>query len=208
MALDANILLRGITPSLGAAVSQGFQIGQGIKNAPLRSQLLDLQAQQIGQQIKNAPLRSQLLDLQAQRQGQAVQSASQDIGQSAALAAFQIFGDTPADQITQEQFNVGIQTADRLGVPLGDQERAFNPQNVAGMASLAQAGKQASLQRRGGGQTGFQTNAPIITEKDGQKYLCRFGRLEGNTDTRMVRLIRAEILYWREKWHLPQSVGL
>ena len=39
MAIDANILLRGIVPDSTAAASQGFQFGQNIKNAPILNQL-------------------------------------------------------------------------------------------------------------------------------------------------------------------------
>jgi hypothetical protein len=153
MAIDANILLRGIVPDLGSAISQGTQLGQ---------------------QIKQAPMRNKLLELQSQRQEQAIQTTGQDIGQNAALAAYQVFGDTPANEITEQQFNTGIQTADRLGIPLNEQQRMYSPESVSGMASLAQAGKRIGLSKRGAGQTGFQTNAPIITEKDGQKYFTAF----------------------------------
>ena len=46
MATDPNILLQGIVPDLGAAISQGRAIARDIKEQPIRSQLLDLSLQQ------------------------------------------------------------------------------------------------------------------------------------------------------------------
>lgn len=44
MAIDANILLQGRVPDAVGAVGQGFQLGQTVRQAPIRNQLLQQQA--------------------------------------------------------------------------------------------------------------------------------------------------------------------
>lgn len=50
MAIDANILLRGIVPDIGAAISGGFQTGQMIRNAPILRKIREQQVAQGEQQ--------------------------------------------------------------------------------------------------------------------------------------------------------------
>lgn len=54
MALNPNILLQNITPDLGAALAQGQELGQAIRNAPLMRQMNELKVQQ-AQQAVDAP---------------------------------------------------------------------------------------------------------------------------------------------------------
>ena len=46
MAIDPNILLRGIVPNLGETTRQALDIGQSIRQAPARNRLLEAQTQQ------------------------------------------------------------------------------------------------------------------------------------------------------------------
>lgn len=143
MAIDANILLRGIVPDLNRSVGQAVAIGQRIRQAPLRNQLLEQQAQ----------------------------SGQQELGQRSSIAINSIIGDLTEEQITPEIFANSARALQDLGLNLSPKDLQFNPQNVNKLATLSQAGKRFAQQRRGGGQTGFQTNAPIITEDaSGQKF--------------------------------------
>ena len=125
--IDANILLQGIVPDVVGAADRGFRLGQNIKQAPLRNQLLEQQAQQ---------------------GGQAIASGEIDQGQKFAAAVHSVFGDTPADQITPEMFQQGVAALDALGAPLDAEDRIFSPDNAAFAASLSQAGKRARLGAR------------------------------------------------------------
>ena len=157
MAIDPNILLQGIVPDVVGAAGRGFQLGQNIKQAPLRNQLLEQQAQQGGQAIAS------------NEQSLATGDAAQ--GQRLAIGVNSVFGDTPANEITPEMFNQGVAVLDSLGAPLDAEDRIFSPENAAFAARLSQSGKAAIQQQRGGGQSGFQTNAPVITQDaDGQKF--------------------------------------
>ena len=143
MAIDPNILLRGIVPNLTETVGQ---------------------AQQIGQNIRQAPARNRLLEAQTQQQEQAT-------GQDLAIGINSIVGDSTAEQITPDIFANSARALQSLGVNLTSQETQFNPENVNKLVSLSQAGKRFRQEKRSAGQTGFQTNAPIITEdKSGQKF--------------------------------------
>lgn len=143
MAIDANILLRGIVPNLTETIGQ---------------------AQQIGQRIRQGPTRNRLLEAQTQRQ-------ELSSGQDAAIGINSIVGDSTVEQITPEMFANSARALQSIGVNLSPAETEFNPENVNKLVSLSQAGKRFQQQRRGAGQTGFQTNAPIITEDDqGQKF--------------------------------------
>lgn len=135
MAIDPNILLRGITPDLAQSVGQGLSIGREIVQGPLRNQLLQ-----------------------------------QELGEKSSIALNSIVGDLTVEEITPEIFANSVQAAQDLGVKLSREETQFTPQNVNKLVTLSQAGKRFAQQRRGGGQTGFQTNAPVITEQGGQKF--------------------------------------
>lgn len=138
MAIDPNILLRGIVPNLTETAGQ---------------------AQQIGQRIRQAPLRNRLLESKAQAQ-------ELSTGQDAAIAINSIIGDATAGEITPEIFANARNALESLGVKLTSQESDFTSENVAKLVGLSQSGKRFSQSRRGAGQTGFQTNAPIITEDE------------------------------------------
>lgn len=47
MAINPNILLQGIVPDIAGSVAKGLQVGQEIKNAPIRNRLLQLQEQDV-----------------------------------------------------------------------------------------------------------------------------------------------------------------
>lgn len=135
MAIDANILLRGIVPNLTETASQ---------------------AQRLGQRIRQAPLRNRLLESQAQAQ-------ELSTGQDAAIAINSIVGDVTADEMTPEMFANSAAALKSLGVNLTSADTEFTRENVSKLIKLSQSGKRFSQSRRGAGQTGFQTNAPIIT---------------------------------------------
>jgi len=129
MGIDANILLRGIVPDLGAAMQQG---------------------QAIGREFKEAPMRNKLLELQSQRQEQAIQSNELETGQNAALAAYQVIGDATADQITPDVYANIISTAQQRGMPVPDELLNYSPQGANQLVSFAQSGKRIQQAKRGG----------------------------------------------------------
>lgn len=53
MAIDANILLRGIVPDLAGSVQAGLDVGRQIKEGPARTKLLDLQIQRQQSEAQN-----------------------------------------------------------------------------------------------------------------------------------------------------------
>lgn len=121
MAIDPRILLAGVTPNPGEAATQGFKLGQAIRNAPLLRQ-------QREQQL-----------VQSEQQTQAGRLA---LGQKGAIAINSIIGDATAEQITPESFQQSATALQSLGVPLQQTDLEFNPTNVNRLVQLSQAGKR------------------------------------------------------------------
>ena len=128
MAIDPNILLQGIVPDVVGDAGRGFQLGQNIKQAPLRNQLLEQQAQQ---------------------GGQAISAGAAAEGQRLAVGVNSVLGDMTADQITPEIYAQTVAVLDEMGTPVDDQYRAYSPDNAAFAANISQAGKK-SLQQQAG----------------------------------------------------------
>jgi len=179
MAIDANIVLQGIVPNVGRAVGEGMQIGQSIRNAPL---LRRLKKQQIAQGEQLGELRGQQI-----AQGELTQ------GQNEATTVFSIFGE---QEITPENFGQATRVLQRQGVPLEEDDLINSPENVQTINQLRLQGKSFAQQSRGAGQTGFSTNAPIITEetiKDEngkeivQKYFTAFQTNRATGESRAVK---------------------
>ena len=135
MAIDPNILLQGIVPDVVGAAGRGFQLGQNIKQAPLRNQLLEQQAQQGGQAIAS---NEQALDAGVAAEGQRL-----------AVGVNSVLGDMTADQITPEIYAQTVAVLDEMGTPVDDQYRAYSPENAVFAANISQAGKK-SLQQQAG----------------------------------------------------------
>ena len=107
MALDPNILLQGVVPDIGKAASQGFDLGQRIRNAPLLRQQAERKAQ---------------LD------DQALQEGTEDEGTREAVALYQITGGNP---ITVENYPQIVTTLRRGGHVVDDDEALPTEENVA-----------------------------------------------------------------------------
>ena len=151
MALDPNILLQGQVPDLGRSVSQGLEIGQQIRNAPILRQLNQ----------------------------QKIQQGERQAGEELAVAVNSIVGEKTAQDITPEVYARSLTAMKSLGVPINQESVQFNPQNVNRLIDLSNAGAQVAQSRRGG-TSGVQTNAPIITEQpvlddNGQPVLDKEG---------------------------------
>lgn len=63
MAIDANILLQGRVPDATSAVARGFDLGQKVRQAPMRNRLLDAQVQGAEQQLTQQQAKFQIQDM-------------------------------------------------------------------------------------------------------------------------------------------------
>ena len=148
MALDPNILLQGVVPDIGKAVSQGFDLGQRIRNAPL--------------------LRKQA-ERKAQLEEQALQEGTEDEGTREAVALYQAAGDSP---ITVDNYSQVITTLQRGGHEFDEFEMQVTPENIATANQFKDMGKQSLLSARGKELQGWQSFAPQITvdPESGEQY--------------------------------------
>lgn len=139
MAIDPNVLLRGIVPDTTGAAARGFALGDTIRNAPI----LREQRQQ---------------SLAAGRQQ--AQAKSLEQGQNEALVSFQLFGNTP---ITVDNYLEAIDLAAAQGIAIDESDRIISDENIRGFNSVIQAGgRLAKASNRGG-----LASAKTVTYNDG-----------------------------------------
>jgi hypothetical protein len=121
MAIDPNVLLRGIVPDAVGAASRGFDLGNAIRNAPLLRKQREQQIEAGTQQAQTENLKQQ---------------------QNEAVAAFQLFGDTP---ITAENFDQAVNLASAQGLTFDDNERLPTLENIQGFNQAIQAGGRIAV---------------------------------------------------------------
>ena len=139
MAIDPNVLLRGVVPDAVGAARQGFELGDAIRNAPI---LREQRQQQLAAGTQKA------------------QAGKLEQGKNEALAAFRLFGDTP---ITAENFEQAVNLAAEQGIQVDDSDRIASPENIAGFNQVIQAGGRLS---QAGGRGGL-ASAKTVTYNDG-----------------------------------------
>ena len=127
MAIDPNVLLRGIVPDAIGAARKGFDLGQSIRNAPiLRKQ------------------REQALAAGTQQ----AQAAMLEQGQNEAVVAFQLCGNEP---ITLDNYDQAINLAAAQGIQIEDDDRIASPENISGYNQILQSGGRLGPASRLGG---------------------------------------------------------
>jgi len=168
MALDPNILLQGVVPDIGKAASEGFDLGQRIRNAPL--------------------LRQQA-ERKAQIDDQALQKGTEDEGTREAVALYQAAGDSP---ITADNYAQVIATLQRGGHRFDEFELQVTPENIATANQFKDMGKQSLLSARGKELQGWQSFAPQITvdPESGEQY---FNIPQSNRQTGESRVQRVRV---------------
>lgn len=121
MAIDSNILLRGIIPDAVASARAGFQLGRDFKRAPLIDQL-DQQK------------------LQMQEQG--IAEGEMDLGSKFAGAVASIAGDQP---ITANNYAQTLAAMNRLGLPIEEENRIPSAENIQALEQIRQAGARSAM---------------------------------------------------------------
>jgi len=135
MAIDANILLQGITPDIVGSAGRGFQLGQAIRNAPLLRR-------QREQQLTTGEQQQNLND-------QRLATGQTDAGDRLSTALFRA---SRGEQITADNW-VSIQLSMRQqGFPVEDEElQAPTQEDLEVINRTAQAGGERLQESRGGG---------------------------------------------------------
>ena len=139
MAIDANILLRGIVPDVGRAVQQGLNIGSSIRNAPI---LRRLNEQKVAQGEQQARLQDQTMLANEQRMRineQSLASGELTQGENESKAIYSIFGDQP---LTLENYGQAVRVMQQQGIPLEEDDLIPSEENISDLNLLRETGKR------------------------------------------------------------------